>query len=95
MGRKLVTNRARREPIRPLIAALYIGLMAEVVLPWSVIWLSDTLLFDTPAWSLWLMFGTPAAFTLLAALACFAMELWRKSRPAPLELRSVSTKTGS
>ena len=36
----------------PVVPILGTGLVAEFVLPWMLIGLSDMFLFDTPAWSL-------------------------------------------
>ena len=59
---------AVRGPVDPIVVTLVTGLAVEVVLPWAVIWLSNMLYFDVPAWSLWLIFGVPPALTLLAVL---------------------------
>jgi hypothetical protein len=89
-----VTSHARREPFRPLLFVLSVGVLAEVAVPWLVIWLSDTLLFDTPAWMLWLVFGAPAGLTLMAVLAYFAVETWRRNRPVTVEFARVGVRTG-
>jgi hypothetical protein len=57
-----------RERTSPIFVLFCTGLMAEFILPWAVIWLSDTFLFDIPGWSLWLLFGGPPALSLLAML---------------------------
>jgi hypothetical protein len=44
------------------------GMVAEFILPWALIGLSDLFLFDTPAWSTWAVFGTPPVITLVAVL---------------------------
>jgi hypothetical protein len=51
-----VMSRAKPSPI---IVIFCVGLMAEFILPWAVIWLSDMFFFDIPGWSLWLLFGAP------------------------------------
>jgi hypothetical protein len=50
------------------------GLMAEFILPWAAIWLSNIFFFDIPAWSLWLLFGGPPALSLLAMLIHWALR---------------------
>jgi hypothetical protein len=65
---KAVVHRPGREPIDPVVVILCIGLAAELILPWAVIWLSDVFVFDIPAWLPWLVFGVPAALSLLAVL---------------------------
>jgi hypothetical protein len=60
------------EPIDPAIVILGIGLVAEIALPWAVIWLSDIFFFDIPAWSRWVVFGAPAALSVLATLIYWA-----------------------
>jgi hypothetical protein len=95
LGRLGSVNPARREPPHPFIVVLCIGLTAEAVLPWSVIWLSDTFLFDIPGWSLWLIFGAPAALTVLAVLTCRATQIMCTSRARSLGLGPVRITTRS
>jgi hypothetical protein len=57
-----------RERISPIIVIFCTGLMAEFILPWAVIWLSNVFFFDIPGWSPWLLFGGPPALSLLAML---------------------------
>ncbi|HEY1931704.1 MAG TPA: hypothetical protein VGG99_06825 [Acetobacteraceae bacterium] len=45
-------------------------------MPWAIIWLSDALVFDVPAWSLWLIFGVPAALAFLAVLIEWTVQAW-------------------
>ena len=40
----------------PIVA---VGLAAEVLLPYGLLWLSDEFLFDIPDWALWFAFGGP------------------------------------
>jgi hypothetical protein len=67
-----------RERTSPIIVIFCSGLMAEFILPWAVIWLSDTFFFDIPGWSLWLLFGAPPALSLLAMLIHWALRTWSK-----------------
>ena len=60
--------RAAQEATDLVVVILFTGLVAEVILPWAVIWLSDMFFFDVPAWSQWVIFGGPAALSLLATL---------------------------
>lgn len=62
-------------PIVPILGA---GLVAEFVLPWTLIGLSDMFLFDTPAWSLWAVFGGPPAITLVAILTRLVAKRWTR-----------------
>jgi hypothetical protein len=79
---------AARGPADPIIVTLLAGLVAEVVVPWAVIWLSDVLFFDVPAWSLWLVFGVAPALTFLAALIQCALRTWgRQPVPATMPTR--------
>jgi hypothetical protein len=71
-------HQAPRGAADPIIVTLLAGLAVEVVVPWAVIGLSDALVFDIPAWSLWLIFGVPGALTLLAVL--IQLLLWTWSR---------------
>ena len=71
-------DQAPRDAAFPMIATLLIGLVAEVALPWAVIWLSDALVFDVPAWSLWLIFGTSPVLTFLAVLIQLVMRRWQR-----------------
>jgi hypothetical protein len=71
-------SRARRGAADPIIVTLLAGLAAEVVGPWAVIWLSDALVFDIPAWSLGLVFGVPAALTILAVVIQRALRAWSR-----------------
>jgi hypothetical protein len=48
------------------------GLVAQFILPWAAIWLSDIFFFDIPPWLLWLLIGGPLAFSLLAILIHWA-----------------------
>jgi hypothetical protein len=65
----------------PIVVTLVAGLVAEAVVPWAVIWLSDALVFDIPAWSLWLIFGVPAALTFLAMLLQGVTRARRRQAP--------------
>jgi hypothetical protein len=65
-----------RYTVSPVIIIFSTSLAAEVILPWVAIWLSDTLFFDIPGWSLWLLFGVPPAVSLMAVLVHWA---WRIS----------------
>jgi hypothetical protein len=67
-----------RERTSPIIVIFCTGLMAEFILPWAVIWLSDMFFFDIPGWSLWLLFGGPPALSLLAMLIHWALRTWSK-----------------
>ena len=69
-------NPARPQPINPIVVIGAIGLAAEVILPWALIWLSDTFFFDIPAWSQWVVFGGPPALSLLAAVVYRASRTW-------------------
>jgi membrane protein implicated in regulation of membrane protease activity len=73
-----------RERTSPIIVIFCIGLMAEFILPWAVIWLSDMFFFDIPGWSLWLLFGGSPALSLLAMLIHWALRKWSKT---PLRAR--------
>ena len=63
----------------PIVPILVAGLAAECVLPWTLIGLSDLFLFDTPAWSLWLVFAGPPVITLVAILAHLVATTWTRS----------------
>ena len=54
------------------------GLMAQLILPWAAIWLSDIFFFDVPAWSPWVLFGGPPALSLLAMLIHWDLRTWSK-----------------
>jgi hypothetical protein len=69
---------ALRGAADPIIGTLLAGLAAVVVVPWAVIWLSDALVFDIPAWSLWLVFGVPVALTFLAVLIQWVVRAWSR-----------------
>jgi hypothetical protein len=69
-------NPARPQPINPIVVIGAIGLAAEVMLPWALIWLSDTFFFDVPSWSQWVVFGGPPALSLLAAFVYRASRAW-------------------
>lgn len=57
--------------VTPFLVA---GLVGEVIVPWGVVWLSDMLGFDVPAWSEWPIFGGPLALTLMAMLIYWAVR---------------------
>jgi hypothetical protein len=57
-----------RDRTSPIFVIFCTGLMAECILPWAVIGLSDMFSFDVPGWSLWLLFGGPPVLSLLAML---------------------------
>lgn len=75
-----VRHRATEEPTDPVTVILSIGLAAEVILPWAVIWLSDLFFFDVPVWSHWVIFGGPPALSLLAMAMLINWDLrtWSK-----------------
>ena len=68
--------RAAQEATDLVVVILFTGLVAEVILPWAVIWLSDMFFFDVPAWSQWVIFGGPVALSLLAALIRWDVRAW-------------------
>jgi hypothetical protein len=55
-------------PVSPLALIFFIGLFAESLLPWVMIWLSDTFSFDLPPWSRWPLFAGPPVLCLLGML---------------------------
>jgi hypothetical protein len=57
------------DELSPTITILATGLILEVAVPWTVMWLSDVFCFDVPGWSLWLLFGGPPAASFAAAVA--------------------------
>jgi hypothetical protein len=65
---------ATSAPTSPAVLILGAGAVAEFVLPWALIGLSDLFLFDTPAWSVWTAFASPPAITLAALLAYHALK---------------------
>jgi hypothetical protein len=65
-SQKPAMNRARGGPAGAVMLILCAGLALEAILPWAVIWLSDMFVFDTPAWSRWLVFAVPPALSVLA-----------------------------
>jgi hypothetical protein len=65
----------------PIIVICCIGLMVEFILPWAVIWLSNMFFIDISRWSLWLLFGGPAALSLAAILIHWALRIWSKQPP--------------
>ncbi len=64
----------RREPDHPAATILWVGLVAEVLLPWVALGLSDMFFFDIPSWGVWALFGGPPALTLLALLVHWAVH---------------------
>jgi hypothetical protein len=72
-----------RKQTNPIIVIFCAGLMAEFILPWAVIWFSDIFFFDIPAWSLWLLFGSSPAISLLAMLIHWALWNGQSSPFAP------------
>jgi hypothetical protein len=77
-ARHSVWYRAAPEPIDPTTVILFTGLVAEVIVPWAVIWLSDLFFFDVPAWSQSIIFGGPPALGLLAMLIHLDLRRWSK-----------------
>ena len=68
-----------QERTNPIAVICFTGLVAEFVLPWAVIWLSDMFFLDIPKWSLWLLFGGPPALSLAAVLIHLALRTWLKA----------------
>jgi hypothetical protein len=64
------------ERTSPIIVIGCTGLMAEFILPWAAIWLSNMFFFDIPGWSLWLLFGGPPVLSLAAVLIHWALRTW-------------------
>lgn len=84
-GNSSIQHQAGIQQPGPEIAIVGIGMAAEMILPWILIWISDVFLFDVPAWSQWLVFGGPVAFTVLALI------VYRASRPRPLPMARAQT----
>jgi hypothetical protein len=59
---------ARGGPAGVVTLIFCVGLALEATLPWAMIWLSDLFVFDTPAWSRWVVFGGPAVLSVLALM---------------------------
>jgi hypothetical protein len=75
-ARQSVRYQTAQERTDPLTVIVATGLAAGVIVPWAVIWVSDLLFFDVPAWSQWVIFGGPAALNLLATLILWDMRTW-------------------
>ena len=60
------------------IVVVCTALVAEFILPWAAIWLSDLFFFDIPPWLLWLLFGGPLALSLLVMLVHWILRRWSK-----------------
>src|ERR1700679_1094153 len=73
-------NQEPRTPLDPIVVTLLVGLAAEGVVPWAVIWLSARLFFVVPPRALWLIFGGPPALTFLAVLVEAAIRIQRWQR---------------
>jgi hypothetical protein len=87
-GNAIAQNQASAQPPGPGIAIVGIGMAAESFFPWALIWSSDIFLFDVPAWSLWLVFGGPLTFTILALIVYWA------SRTHPLRVSRAMVGAG-
>ena len=73
-ARQSARYQTAQEPTDPIIVIVATGLAAAVIVPWAVIWFSDLFFFDVPAWSQWVIFGGPAALSLLATLILWDMR---------------------
>ena len=73
-----IANIVLRDRTNLIFVVVCTGLIAEYILPWAAIWLSDIFLFDIPPWLLWLLIGGPLAFSLLAILIHWALRRWSK-----------------
>jgi hypothetical protein len=71
-----VRHQTAQERTDSITVILSMGLAAAAILPWAVIWVSDLLFFDVPAWSQWVIFGGPAALSLLATLILWELRTW-------------------
>jgi hypothetical protein len=67
-ARQSVSDQTAQDRTDPITVIVATGLAAGVIVPWAVIWVSDLLFFDVPAWSQWVIFGGPATLSLLATL---------------------------
>ncbi len=86
--RNPATDRARGGPNGVLVLIFCVGLALEATLPWAMIWLSDEFVFDTPAWSSWLVFALPAVLTVLALVLYEILRAGsRQLSPAPISTR--------
>jgi hypothetical protein len=73
-------NAVLRERTSPIIVIFCIGLMAEFILPWAVIWLSD--MFSLISWdSRYGSFWRSPALSLLVTLIHWALWTWPKQPP--------------
>ena len=75
-ARQLVSDQTAQGRTDPITVIVSTGLAAGVVVPWAVIWVSDLFFFDVPAWSRWVIFGGPAALSLLATLILWDGRTW-------------------
>ena len=73
-----IENIVLRDRTNLIFVVVCTGLIAEYILPWAAIWLSDIFFFDIPPWLLWLLIGGPLAFSLLAILIHWALRRWSK-----------------
>ncbi len=88
-ARQSVSDQTAQDRTDPLTVIVATGLAAGVIVPWAVIWVSDLLFFDVPAWSQWVIFGGPVALSLLATLI-----LWdgRTSSQPPVRARVAARR---
>ncbi|HTB46000.1 MAG TPA: hypothetical protein VK741_20435 [Acetobacteraceae bacterium] len=84
--RKPAKDRARGRPDGVVVLIFCIGLALEATLPWAMIWLSDEFVFDTPAWSSWLVFALPAVLTVLV-LVLYEILRARSGQLSPTPIR--------
>ena len=56
------------------LVILFFGVAAELLVPWTVIWLSDLFVFDVPVWAAWAIFGGPLALGLLVLVVYRALR---------------------
>jgi hypothetical protein len=83
--KKTPVERVRGGPAGVVILIFCVGLALEATLPWAMIWLSDLFVFDTPAWSRWLVFGAPVVLSVLALVLYQALGTGsRQLRPASI-----------
>ena len=75
-ARQSVSDQTAQDRTDPITVIVATGLAAGVIVPWAVIWVSDLLFFDAPAWSQWVIFGGPAALSLLATLILWDGRTW-------------------
>jgi hypothetical protein len=74
-----IENIVLRDRTNLIFVVVCTGLIAEYILPWAAIWLSDIFFYDIPPWLPWLLIGGPSHLAFWPYYTPTVMSVFKSS----------------